>query len=224
MKTLTANEIYEKYKIPPNLQEHQLTVTCVAEIIAKNMTDVSVDTELILRACLFHDMGNIIKYDMDNFPELMGDEQSRIPYWKKVREEFMAEYGDETHVATSRIGREIGLSEEVMFLIENWGFSQFSRVDKSDDYNWKICVYTDHRVSPTGIVSLSENLAGKRKRYSKSGRNSSHISDKFEGLFESAENVERQIKEHCKIDLLSLAGMDFSGRFPELRVMVPTSA
>ncbi len=57
-----ASEIYAEYRLMPNLKQHQFRVAAVAEIICKNLSEV-VDKDNIILACLYHDMGNIIKFD-----------------------------------------------------------------------------------------------------------------------------------------------------------------
>ncbi len=103
--------MYEKYHIMPALQLHQLRVAGVAAYISVNFIDKqSIDTNEIILACLLHDMGNILKFSLDRFPEFL-EPQGR-DYWQKVQDEYRMKYGNDEHEATKQIVREImtGLS------------------------------------------------------------------------------------------------------------------
>jgi 5'-deoxynucleotidase YfbR-like HD superfamily hydrolase len=61
-------ELYDTYKIMPQLAAHQLRVAAVAYAITQAIFEPIHDEELI-SACLLHDMGNILKFDLSVFPE-----------------------------------------------------------------------------------------------------------------------------------------------------------
>src|SRR3954471_17109842 len=105
-----VSEIYSKYKIMPALQQHQLRVAAVAAIICDSLPGI--DKEAVITACLFHDMGNIIKSDLSYFPEFTKPEG--IVYWGKVKQDYIRKYGRDEHTATIAIAKEIGLPEKVM--------------------------------------------------------------------------------------------------------------
>ena len=201
MMKMNINEIYAKYQIPPNLQEHMYRVTALAKLICKNWTGEKIDEKQIIQACQLHDMGNIIKFDFDNFPELLGEEQKNLDYWKRVKKEMIEKYGKDEDAATVKICAEIGVDDKVMFLVKNWGFKNFTRIAKSDSWEWKIAVYADHRISPSGVVSLKTNLENKQKRYKLSRPNASHISGEAESLYNSAIEIEEAVQKNLTIKL-----------------------
>jgi 5'-deoxynucleotidase YfbR-like HD superfamily hydrolase len=53
-----------------NLQLHQLRVAAVGQIICESIPDFD-ETEEVVTTCLLHDMGNIIKFDLNYFPEFL---------------------------------------------------------------------------------------------------------------------------------------------------------
>lgn len=106
---MTIQDAYVKYQIPPKLQMHQYRVAGVALGIAESISVAKVDTENIVRACLLHDMGNIIKFNMSLFPEFF--EPEGIDFWRKVKRSFIKKYGPDEHVATMEIAREIFSTE-----------------------------------------------------------------------------------------------------------------
>lgn len=136
------------------------------------------DTDSVVMAALLHDMGNIIKFDLKMFPEFLKPEG--YDYWKTVQDEYFVKYGKDEHEATYAIAKEIDVSNRVFELILVVGFAKAEDNFCHDDLEKKICAYSDHRVSPFGILSLDERMVEGHKRYgyNKIGGNSK--SDQFE--------------------------------------------
>src|SRR3989344_4593066 len=125
----TISEIYKEYKIHIGLRMHMLRVAGVASLICDDI-DLPVEKDNIVTACLLHDMGNIIKSDLEYFPEFC--EPEGLEYWLKVKEEFVSKYGNNEDVATDKIIRELGL-EKILGIWEAFGFLKvFSNRDNSD--------------------------------------------------------------------------------------------
>lgn len=192
----TVQEIYTEYKINSGLQLHQLRTGAVAKIICNNFIG-DLDKESIILACLFHDMGNIIKFDLNFSPELL--EPEGIEYWQKIKNEFIKKYGTNEHFATESITREIGLSEKVIGHIKNIGFPNAIKNNLSNSYEDKICNYSDMRVGPLSVLPFRDRAFEGRKRYLDRQTNHAIASDNFQELFESMENIEKQIFNKTKI-------------------------
>ena len=192
-----------------------LRVAGIAKLICDNWTE-KINTNLVVNACLVHDLGNLLKFDLVNKANFLGPEVKNIEHWKKIKQEMTQKYGPDEHKATSAICKEIGIPPDVFWIVENWGFGNFEKVMKSDNLEYKICVYCDHRIGPFGIVSLEERFAEQRKRYEQqshtSGDISAHLSDKekHDKLVASAFEVEKQIQEKTKINLNSILDQDLS--------------
>jgi len=159
---MNVTQIYKKYKIPPNLQKHQLRVAAVGELIALNSTK-AIDVNSIVLTCLLHDMGNIIKFSFEFNPKSF--EPEGVEYWKNIQYEFIQRYGKDEHKATYKIAEEIGVSKIVLDLLDNVGFSISKKIYKSHDMNKYICSYADHRVSPNGVLSLTERVKEGLERF-----------------------------------------------------------
>jgi len=185
-------DIYNKYKIPPQLQTHQLTVTAVAHQISDNF-DGNLEKENIIQACLLHDMGNIIKFDLNK--NLFNETEEELDKWRQVQKEFTKKYGNDEHEATNAIVSEIGVSEKVCDIVNSQGFSNACEIEENTSYEKKICEYSDMRVVPQGIQSLQERLSDLRERYEY--KNSS---DRFIIGRECVEKIEKQIFEYVKIE------------------------
>ena len=173
---MKISKIYSLYQIPPNLQMHMYRVASLAKLISNSWKVQEPDTKLIVESCLLHDLGNIIKFDFENFPETLGDEQENIEVWKAVKEKMQTKYGKDEDVATTKMIEELNVNPKVKFIVNNWGFKNFKKIEASDNIEWKICVYSDHRISPDGIATLEQNLENKKKRYAFNRTNSSHLS------------------------------------------------
>ena len=160
----TAQEIYTEYKIMPSLQLHQLRVASVARLVCDNLK-IPIDADNVILACLFHDMGNIIKSDIAYFPEFTKPEGTE--YWERMKTEFVETYGTDHHIATASIAKKIGLPARAIELIDGIGYSKMSAIVSSSDLEQKIAEYADTRVGPQGVLSLKKRLAEGRARYLK---------------------------------------------------------
>ncbi|MEI8270918.1 MAG: HD domain-containing protein [bacterium] len=190
-------EIYDEYKIMPNLQEHMLRVAAVASLICDNFSE-PLPKKDIVTACLFHDMGNIIKVDF--FPTVFPEEfygPLGIEYWQKIKKEYIEKYGNKEHLATELIAEENKLSVQVIDLIKQIGFSNALKNELEKIYKNKICNYSDMRVGPFGVLSLSERILEGNKRYA--GKKHAITSSDFESLADSLRNTEEQIFSKCTI-------------------------
>lgn len=193
MKTIL--EIYKHYKIMPLLQEHQLRVASVAAMICDNI-DAPIDRSEIISACLLHDMGNIIKFDLAS--PLNDFDETELEYWEDVQKEFRKKWPDE-HVASREIAREIGINRITLELIENIGIVKSHLIAaENGDMNKKIGCYSDMRVGPHGILPLDERINDAKKRYSKKFYGIEN-DEQIEIWRNALKNIERDIFSLCTI-------------------------
>lgn len=156
-------DLYKKYKITLSLQDHQLRVAAVARQVCDSLT-VLVDTEVVVTACLLHDMGNILKFTFDSPDEWFEPEGKE--YWMKVQQEIAKKYDTwNEHQLNLMIAKEIGVKPAVLDCIESIDFGKAVETLARPDIEPKVCDYADLRVSPNGVVSLDERLAEGEKRY-----------------------------------------------------------
>ena len=188
--TRTVQNIYETYRIMPALQMHQLRVAAVAQTLCNNFTR-DVDTHPVVLACLFHDMGNIIKSDLDTFPEFLEPEGKA--HWAMVKTDFIKRYGNEQHTATLKVVREFGLTEQARALIDSVAFSKLLGTRDGDSYEQKIVEYSDCRVGPHGVLSLDGRLLEARNRYAARRSDIPRDAEAFETHIQAAHDIEQQI-------------------------------
>lgn len=200
-------DIYKKYSIPPQLQLHQLRVASVAKLICDNLT-IPVETYEVVSADLLHDMGNIIKFDLNLFPEYL--EPEGLDYWQGVKDFFIKKYSTDEHVATEKIAEEISDNRRTHDILKHIGASRLNAVNASTDISYKIANYADDRVSVDGIVPFEE-LVKERK-----SRNSKITDEYFAQLINKIRINEKNIQKVCKIHLHDITDDTISDIIEEL--------
>ncbi len=185
-------DIYAEYKIMPPLQMHMLRVGAVAKLICDNFPE-PLPAHDIVSAALLHDMGNIIKFKLDVFPQFL--EPLGLAYWENVKEEYVQKYGEDEHEATKQIAEELQVSDEVKHFIHAVSFLGAPLAAASNNFGEKIVEYGDSRVTPFGVHTLEERLQDLRERYAYRG------GDTPERLaYEKAvRDMETQIFAKCRI-------------------------
>jgi hypothetical protein len=205
-------DIYEEYKIMPNLKMHQLRVAAVAKQICESLS-LDIDKDVFIRVCLLHDMGNIIKSKLDYFPEFLQPEG--IEYWQDIKDSFIEKYGSDEHEATIKIIKELGLEDRVVELAGENRFSYMCTHLKGEDFMQKLIHYADGRVGPHGILSFDERMQDAGKRY----ENHSLSIDKKEHdrLVDCGKDIEKQIFAHSKIKPEDITDESVAGIIEELK-------
>lgn len=184
---MKISRIYEKYKIMPSLQSHMFRVTAVASIICDNFLK-PIDKNSIIAATLLHDIGNIVKFKLQFFPEFL--EPKGLAYWKKVQQGFIHKYGKDDYKVTYKILKEIGVEPKVFSLIKSMEFKKAPANAKHKDFEKKICQYSDLRVAPLGVLSLNQRLREVQNRFM---RNKGISEESFSRLEEGMRKIEKQI-------------------------------
>ena len=211
----TVQQIYSDYKIMPSLQLHQLRVAAVAKIITENFQE-KIDKESIIFACLFHDMGNIIKSDLNYFPEFL--EPEGLEYWQSIKKEFIEKYGLDEHIATELIAKEINLPPSVIVCLEYIGFSNAKKSEISNSFEYKICNYSDMRVDPYGVTEMEKRLSEGKERYKL--KPNTILSENSETLRSSLRRTEKQIFNNTKIEPNEITNDKIEHMIQELRDLV----
>ncbi len=197
----------------PNLMDHQLRVASVAQTICENF-ELPIRKDDVVLACLLHDMGNIIKFDLTHFPQFL--EPQGLEYWEKVKAEYIVRYGKNEHRATEEIARELGASDAVMQLLAGTGYSKLDRTEAEASYERKIVAYSDMRVGPHGVISIAERVEDGRRRYA--GKKDKAISSgSFDRLNSALMAVEKQIFAHTSIRPEDIADASLGDTVDKLR-------
>ncbi len=206
---VTAQSLYDRFSVPPNLQEHMLRVAAVAEIIAGRCAGVTVDFSSLMSACLLHDLGNIVKFEIDKYPHYLGAEVVRRDYWEGVQRDMIERYGTDDHAVTAVMLEEAGIPVVVRRLIDSKSFPHAIEIADGTDWTRKIFLYSDLRVAPLGIVSLDERLDEALARL-----------EKYRGradLADAARRIESQLASVSSPLLTDADSGVIDSRIPELR-------
>ena len=114
-KTRTIEQIYYVYHVPQLLQLHLLRVAAVARLIADNWDGPALDRQKLDRVLLLHDIGNIVKIDL-NAPGSLSVHEDLQQYLAD-QQQYQQRFGQDDHLASREIAREIGLtSDELDFM------------------------------------------------------------------------------------------------------------
>ena len=180
--------IYDKYHLPENLQMHMLRVAACSNLIIDNWNGPYIDKQAIIRVCLLHDMGNMVK-----IPEDFSKDEEFI----KIRKEYFDKYGTNDHEINLEIGKQEGLTEKELKILDGKRSRKNEETLKSNSYERKICAYCDQRVAPDGVVSIKERLEDAKVRYKNKPLSVWSNEEKANHLIDCSLGMEKQIMEHC---------------------------
>jgi len=152
------------------------------------------DWAVVTKICLFHDVGNIVKFDFDRYPRFLGDEVKNTAYWKCEQKEIIKKYGTDDHIATDKMLTEIGVERELIEIILNKSFGNSVSTKNSNNWPLKILYYGDLRVLPHRIGTIQERLNDVRERMPKYTNRPD-----FEELVDACVEIEKQIQENLDI-------------------------
>lgn len=173
-----------------------ILVARVSLFIMKFWKGSEIDQHLLLKAALLHDLGNIVKFDFDRYPQYLGKEQKNIAHWKEKQQEMIKKYGTDDHQVTLTILKELKVDPSVVDLIGKKSFHNTIAIRDSKDWELKMLLYADLRVGPKGIMPLKERLEEAVSRLAK-----------YQGhpeLLEAAYQIEGQIQEDTEVPLEKL--------------------
>ena len=182
-------KIYNQYHLPENLQMHMLRVAACTNLILDNWMGKTIDRKAITRVSLLHDMGNMVK-----IPE-EGQDREFI----EIRRKYFEEYGTNDHEINMEIGKNLGLTNKELEILDGKRSRKNEQTAKSDNYEIKICAYCDQRVAPDGVVSLKERLEDAKIRYKDKPLSVWSNEEKANQLIKLALEIEKQVMRYCKL-------------------------
>jgi hypothetical protein len=208
---MTIKDLYQKYQIMPQLQRHMLRVAGVGKIIAEHWRD-KCDVKLITELCLLHDMGNIVKFDLST--EAVKTKMFGVPtdleYWRKIQNEYRQKFGQDAHSATKGILAEAKLERFNKFIDEEHKlyFAEARERELSKvSLEAIILMYSDCRVTPSGVVSYRERIDDLSARYGGVGTPT---------WYDWTYGFEDWMQSKVKIDLNSITEASVTPLFDEL--------
>ena len=97
------------------------------------------------------------------------------------------------------IGKQEGLTEKEIVILDGKRSRKNEETLKSDSYERKICAYCDQRVAPDGVVGIRERLEDAKVRYKDKPLSVWSNEEKANYLIECSLNIEKQIMQYCKL-------------------------
>lgn len=145
-----------------------LRAASVGAFICDNWkSNQEINRKLIIEALLIHDMGNIIKTNLDSSTMLTALEKKELNHWKNGQRILKEKYNNDEHLATFQIAKELGVSDKIFYILTHSGSSNLRKVIDSKNFNLGIVTYADLRCAPLHVVSVNERFDDVIKRYYK---------------------------------------------------------
>jgi hypothetical protein len=208
---MNIRQIYRKFNIPPNLQEHMLRVASVVEFLQKHWIGKDkVNWKLTKNVALLHDLGNLVKPDLIKHPEVLDKERINISHWLNVRQKLIENYGTDDHEVTLKMLSEIGSDKSIVDIISKKGFANSVLIKNSSNWPLKILHYADLRTLPSTIGGLEERIADIRARMPKYTERSD-----FEDLVAACQEIEKQIRENLDVPVSEINNTSISKFVPK---------
>jgi len=152
-----------RYRVPSNIISHCLSVAKVAVFLARkfNHTGIEVNTELVEKAALLHDIARVCDFDKIDYRRLQqqvtqADEQT----WQLVRERFK---GTRHEQAAYEILKQ-SYPEVAETIRKHWYMGLLEPDCRPQSWEEKILFYADMRVMHDTIVPLNIRLEEGHKR------------------------------------------------------------
>jgi hypothetical protein len=187
---MTTKDVYALLRTPKNLQQHMLTVSGLIYEIREHWIGSDINWNDLIIAGLLHDLGNVIKFDLDKFPALLGDELPRIEHWRDEQKRLIEKYGGDDHVATGKMLDELGIKPEIKVTIQAKSFGNIRSTAALKNWLPKILQYCDLRASPDRIMTLDERVGDIKERYDKYASRPD-----FPGMISAAKSIEKEIAQ-----------------------------
>jgi hypothetical protein len=213
---LTTAEIYAKYQLPEILQKHLYRVTSLMAVVLDHWCGPELNQPLLIQTMLLHDLGNLVKFDLsDEAPFHLMSARERS-FYQELQAQWHLKYGKDADSATCQLIRELGLknAEAIIQLIQGHQADKLAETAAGEDWPQKLVDYTDFRVGPQGLVSLTQRFSDLTARYGyRHGewRNNVQIHHKLT-LFQTLE-TQLQTQLDCDLENLSEADLGDTQRF-----------
>lgn len=147
-----------------------LRVAAVGKYLAESFVGEA-QSQNIVATLLLHDLGNLLKFDLVKGLNLLDESERNLEYWTEKKKQLQEQYSSDEHQATFLMAKETSANDKVLFILQHMGSSHLSETLESDDWELKICSYSDFRVGPFGYLTVEERFKNILERY----EGSSHV-------------------------------------------------
>lgn len=158
--------IYQKYDIMPQLREHMLRVAGIGLLVAQAWVGSKVDVDLVIAACLLHDMGNILKFNDLSEKSAKEYGYKSLHSWLEIQAKSLEKYGNNVNIMTDAICNQLSRDDVVVILEEERRIFTFAHDEiLSASPESQILLYADLRVTPRGVRSSQRRINDLVNRY-----------------------------------------------------------
>ena len=156
--------LLDEYNVPANIRKHTEQVTKVAVFIARHLNEkgIRVNTELVERAALLHDLLKPIEFeDFTDFSFGVKFTIKEIEFFSRLQDRFN---GMRHEAAAYELFKD--KYPEMALAIKKHGYREILEPGLQP-FSWeeKILTYADKRVAHENIVTLKERFEEGHKRY-----------------------------------------------------------
>lgn len=210
-------DIYQKYNITPNLAQHMLMVAALGEHLAENWTSPDIDKEVLIDTLLLHDIGNLVKFDLNSnrSQKMLNKTASPIAnkqplqHWQKKQQEMINKYGANADQANLAIIIELKTNPKIKQLLENHSFEELEHSLQTHNWEKKLVFYCDLRFTPSGLASVEERISDLRQRYQQKDEKWNN-NDLYNQWLSNSLALEKQLNQHTTLDLRKIKQTDFN--------------
>jgi HD superfamily phosphodiesterase len=158
--------LYDELDVPRNIREHMHRVAAVARYICTHWKGAPFNNDLVIAACLLHDVGNVLKmrYDTEENLAMLGPERERVEYWKATSKVLQSQYANPNELRDALLTKAT-ISADVCELISRARGARMGTIMLEKYAEAAIYLYADNRVGPFGYVTLTERMADTERRY-----------------------------------------------------------
>lgn len=204
---MTTQELYTKYFLPRNLQEHMLRVAALAQILLNNWRGKAVNEETVITVCLIHDIAKPLTFIPEKQAKY-GTTPEEIENVKKFQEFVSKRFGNREHEATLAICKAEGLSENVIHVMNEFRWEEMNKIFEIDNLQTLLVLYCDMRIGPEGILSMKERLNDIKSRYNE-------IKD-YNLFYELGMRLEKMMQQNTSINLQEITDYELNVHIPTL--------
>jgi hypothetical protein len=164
---LIVKNIYAYCYLPNILIEHMWRVTSLADKLLNSWTGPKLNQPMLLETMLLHDLGNLVKFDLSPAAPHLLLPAKALTFYHQLQKLWWLKFGQNANMTTSRLiaGFPLKNSSQITKLILGHTSGTLAATVKNHDWLQKICDYTDFRVGPQGLVSLTARFADLKRRY-----------------------------------------------------------
>lgn len=174
MPLVPISQLFSRYQIPVNLEQHLIQVAALGQLICQNWAGSPLNHDQIVSALLLHDIGNLVKFDLNQAwtKAILAESSAQNPdlpqsfkAWQNLQTQFRRRYSYNADEANFAIVKELKIDPAIINILRDHTFEDLAVLLASKNWAKMILFYCDLRFSSTGLVAVTERLQDLRARY-----------------------------------------------------------